>query len=84
MEEGSLNNPNSHHQSQPGAGTEATSSYQTDLKHALTIQREHSGARQNIVELQSNAKWAAATRDTQATVVVKADEHVTRELANGG
>ena len=87
MEEGSLNQPRgSYHQSQRGNEPGTTDSYQADLRHALTIQRDHSGARGQIVELQASAKWVAGRGDTQSTLEAKADGHVTSELgaADGG
>ena len=62
-----------------------SSSRQEDLQRALTIQREHSGAREQIVELQESALRTAGEcvlsvpPVTQATVLVKANEHVTSE-----
>ena len=53
------------------------------MKHALTIQREASENRQNLIEMQESAKWLINQRDTQSTVVVKADEHVKSEGVEG-
>ena len=80
MEEGSpTNNRSPLHQGQLGPMPGTLSSHQEDLQRALTLQREHSGARKKIVELQESALRTAGECGTQATVLARANGHVISE-----